>query len=226
MTKKPINGYGVLVEFFENGQWWIYGCARSASISFTAEMIETSVSGSGVWATNLPTKNSWSGTLEGLMTATDNSALTIADLLNRAISHTEMYIVFQATDDAGNVISCKGNCYFTSVQQQASFDNVATFNVDFTGTGALTQSYTPIVQPTPLMYRYTKQPGYGVKGFTDPALINKNIIFSSKGGVEDGNIVSGTPGSYEVKYVPSTGELQWPVEFDTTEWAVIGYQNL
>ena len=226
MTKKPINGINCLVQFYENGQWWIYGCARSASLQVNVETIETSVSGSGIWATYLPTKNTWSGTLEGLMTTTDNSALTIADLLSRCINHNEMRVNFQYQDALHNTISVQGYCYFTGVTQQASFDNVATFNINLIGTGSLVQSYTPIAQPTPLMYRYEFTASGGETGFTDPALINKQIIFASKDGIGNAKVVTGTPASKEVKYVVSTGQLEWAIPFETGEIAVIGYQNL
>ena len=226
INPKLIPGENVLLEFFENGQWWIYKCARSASIILSVEMIETSVSGSGIWSTSLPTKNNWRGTLEGIMTTTDNAALTLADLLDRCMNHTEMMMSFQATDLVGGVIRCTGNCYLTGVTQTGSFDNIATFNADFIGTGALTQSYSPIVQPTPKMYRYEYTASGSETGFTDAALKNKQIIFASKDGDSLSKIVTGTPADKELKYVVSTGEVGWMVPAEPGEEIVLGYQNL
>jgi hypothetical protein len=160
------------------------------------------------------------------MTATDTQALTIADLLSRCIAHTEMLINFQYQDDAGNTIACQGYCYFTGVTQQASFDNVATFSINLIGTGALNQSFTPIIQPEPKMYRYEYTATGGETGFTDVALKNKVIISATKDGIASAKIVTGTPADKEMKYVVSTGECAWAIPFEAGEIAVLGYQNL
>lgn len=48
--------------------WVPYACARSCSLPISTGVLETSITGSGKFRTFVPTANSFTGTLEGLMT--------------------------------------------------------------------------------------------------------------------------------------------------------------
>ena len=48
----------------------------------------------------------------------------------------------------------------------------------------------------------------------------------SKDGIENAKIVTGAPGSKEVRYNAAAGQFTWAVEFEPGEIAVINYQNL
>lgn len=221
-----VNGENVILAFYENGQWYQWACARSASININIETIDTSVSGNGRWVTNQPTRNSFSGTFEGLVSLNNSSLLTIADIESRMIAQTEMLFRFQSTAINGTVYTKQGYCFFTGSSHVGSFDNVSTFSVNFIVNGELTQVFTPIVQPTPIMYRFEYTASGGESGFSDAALINKDIQHVSKDGIENAKIVTGAPGSKEVRYNAAAGQFTWAVEFEPGEIAVINYQNL
>ncbi len=221
-----VKGENVILAFFENGQWYQYACARSASININIETIDTSVSGNGRWVTNQPTRNSFSGTFEGIVSLHNVDILSLPDIESRAMAQTEMLFRYQSTAADGTIYTKQGYCFFTGTSQVASFDNVSTFNINFIGNGQLTQVFTPILQPTPIMYRYEYTATGGETGFTDASLIGKDIQSVSKDGVDNAKIVTGTPGSKEVQYVTATGQFVWAIPFDVGEIAVINYQNL
>lgn len=221
-----INGINVIGYFYENGQWYPGVCARSMSIQVNVETVETTTSGSGIWKTVVPTKNSWGFTNEGLCALSVAGGLTIADIESRMRAHTQMLFRFQMTAQDKSVYTDQGYCYLTGATKVGSFDNVSTWNTSADGNGALTQVFTPIVQPIPLMYRYEKQPGLGTFGFTDAALIGKDIQVVTRGNSVSQHLVTGAPGTEEVQYVSATGQFVWAQEFDTAEWVTINYQNL
>ncbi len=227
-----VRGENVVGYFFENGHWYPAVCSRSMSIQVNVDTVDTTTTGSGIWRTIVPTKNSWSFTREGLVSLNVPGGLTIADIESRMRAHTEMLLRFQATADDGTVYTDEGYCYITGATKVSSFDNVVTWNVDGTGNGKLTQVFTPIVQPIPIMYRYEYEATGGETGFTAngsggfPDLRNKQIINATKDGVANGKLVTGAPGSKELKYVAATGEFQWASTFEPGEIAVVNYQNL
>jgi len=221
-----INGINTILAFFENGQWYPYACARSSTVQVDVETIETSVSGSGTWQTNMPTKRKFSGNFEGLVALSNVAVLSAADLTARMIAGTEMLFRHQVVAQDGSVYTEQGYIYFTGRPLTSSFDNVVTFSMNFIGNGELTQVFTPIVQPTPIMYRFEYTASGGESGFSDAALINKDIQHVSKDGIENAKIVTGAPGSKEVRYNAAGGQFTWAVEFEPGEIAVINYQNL
>ena len=61
-----VNGKNVTVRIYDNGAYRLYACATSCSISVSTSTVETSVTGSGNWASFMPQKHSWSGSLDGM----------------------------------------------------------------------------------------------------------------------------------------------------------------
>lgn len=113
-----------------------YACAKNCTITFNTETIETSVSGSGSWATFLPTKNSFNISMDGVVSLNEPSMLTIADLHTKQFAHTILVLRYQRTDEAGNVYANECNGYITSSSDTGNFDDMDTFSIDIQGTGA------------------------------------------------------------------------------------------
>lgn len=214
--------------FFENGQWYPAVCSRSISIQVATDIVETSVSGTGPWRTIAPTKNSWNFTNEGLVALNVPGGLTIADIESRMRAHTLMMFRFQQTTIDGSIYTDAGYCYITGATKVSSFDNVSTWNISAEGTGPLTQVFTPIVQPTPIVYRYQYTATGGETSFTDAALINKQVIAAGKDMQTFPRVVVGaaTPASNEIVYDPATGTTKWNVPAEAGEGLWLDFQNL
>jgi predicted secreted protein len=121
-------------------------CARSITFNTENELIETSIKGSGRYRTYLPGALSYSGTIEGLVFLVKDDDLSIdkvgliqfQDLLDNDVPFHFSYFM---TD--GNIEYRRdGLFYIESINETSSFDNMATFTVNFKGTGPL---YTTII---------------------------------------------------------------------------------
>ena len=221
-----VNGITGLLYFFENGQWYPAACYRSSSINLSVAVIETSVSGTGIWATSAPTKNSGSGTIDGLVSLNPSAVLSLADLTSRMIAQTKMLFRQQVQAKDGTYYTEQGYCYLTGRPWINSFDNVSTFSFDFVLTGALTQVFTPIVQPSPIMYRYEYTASGGETEFTNAALINKQIIAGGKDVYGFPQLVTGAPASSQLSYTVASGRFRWVVPAEPGEIIYVEYQNL
>lgn len=118
-----------------------YGCARSVNLNLTTEFIETSVSGTGTFATFLPTKNSFVGSLEGLTSLEIPNMLSLPDLRTKQIAQELLSMEYELTDEAGNTYSESADFYISSSSFDGSFDDMSHFSVELQGTGILTQSF-------------------------------------------------------------------------------------
>jgi hypothetical protein len=223
-----VQGKNVVV-FIYDGMWKMYACAKSATLEVITDFIETSVSGTGLFATYLPTKNSFTGSLDGVTSLEEESMLSLPDLRQRQITQQLLLMRFQRTDDAGNVYTDEASFYISSSSDTGSFDDMNLFSIDLRGTGVLTQIFTPVNPPIDgvevVRYEYT---GVGGEtGFTDSSLIGKYILEVNKDGVSNARILtSGTPVGKEVKYVSATGQFLWAIEFEPGEEIFILYQNI
>jgi hypothetical protein len=222
-----IKGDNVLVYIYDNAQWKLFACARSCELSVDTEMIETSISGTGNFSTFKPTKNSYTGKIDGLVTIDESGALSLADLRQLQIAHQLLSIRYQRTDIDSNIYTDECTFYITNTSDSANFDDLNVFSVDLQGTGGITQIFTPTTQLTGKMKRYEYVGLGGEMGFTEPLLIGKDIQIANKDGIGNAALItSGTPASKEVKYVSATGDFEWAIPFETGEIAVINYQDI
>lgn len=120
--------------------WKPYACARSVSINLTTDVIETSVSGTGLWRTFKPTAHSWSASVEGLVTLEEEGMLSIEDLRAKQILQERVYLKYERTDDDGNEYSEYGYAYIIDSNDTGNHNDMDTFSVEFKGTGPLTQA--------------------------------------------------------------------------------------
>lgn len=223
-----VNGINGLVYFFENGQWYPAACYRSSSRQLSTAMVDTSVSGTGIFGTSAPTRHTYTITVEGLVSLNPSASLSLADLTARQIALTKMLCRQQVQSEDGTFYTEQFYAYITGSSWVNSFDNVGTFNVDLAATGAITQLFTPIVQPQPIMYRKEYTATFGDTQFIDPTLTNKQPIAAGKDLFSFPRLIIGTgsPASNEMVYDPATGTFKWLVPAEAGEGVWVDYQNL
>jgi predicted secreted protein len=222
-----VNGKNVILYIYDNGGWRMYACARSCSLQVTASTVEISTTGSGNWASFEPQKLSFSGSCDGVVNLQQAGLLTLADLRAKQIAFTKLLINFERTDEDGNVYTDQGTVIITGSSDTGSINDVATFNIDFIGTGALTQIFTPTPLELSAVTRYQATSAGGETTINIPSLANKDILSVVKDGI--GNcliITSGVPVSKQVLYDVATGDFTWMVPFEAGETYYILYQSL
>lgn len=142
-----VRGINVVIFIDVEGTDTLYACARSATLNLTTDFIETSGSGSGTFATFLPTKNSFTGTLEGVVSLEEPSMLTLADLKSRQINQQVLSMKFQRTDDGGNLYTSQADFYIANSSDTGSFNDMDTFSIDLRGTGPLVEDTQAAMPP-------------------------------------------------------------------------------
>ena len=90
-----VTGKNVVILIKVGLEYKLYACATSATLNVATEVIETSVSGTGKFATFAPTKNSFTGTLEGVTTLEEDSMLSLKDLREKQLNQEVLTILFQ-----------------------------------------------------------------------------------------------------------------------------------
>jgi predicted secreted protein len=136
-----VKGTDAVVFFYNEAlaQWITYGCARTCTININTDFLETSIIGTGTAKTFIPTSYSFEGDIEGLVNLekTDNP-LTIASLIYYQLNGIKLLMQFNYEDQNNNFMTLQADFYVQNSSVISSFDNIATFNVGFKGTGALT----------------------------------------------------------------------------------------
>ncbi len=223
-----VSGKDVVVYIYDSGVWKLYACARSCTLTITTEFIETSVAGYGLNATYLPTKNTFSGSLDGVVSLEPGSILNYPDLQQRQITHQTLLMRFQRTSRTGVVYTSEVTFYISSSSDTGSYDNANVFTIELKGTGIPGQVFTPQIPPTGpgVSYRYPYTGTGGESFFTDAALINRYILEANKDGIGFRVILSGTPVNKEVKYDIATGRFDWSTLFEPGEEAYIIWSEL
>ena len=225
-----VKGENVVVYIFDGGVWKPYVCATSAELNVSTEFIETSVKGSGLWASYSPTKNSFTVTLQGVVSLNETGSLSLPDLRQKQVAQETLLMRFQRTDESGDtytgVYSDELNFFITNSTDSGAFDGMNIFSITGQGTGAITQIFVPVVPTVDagLVYRYEYTATGTVSGFTDASLINKTILEINTDGIGSQIIFSGTPVGNEVKYIPSTGQFIWAIPMEAGEEIYILYQ--
>ena len=223
-----VKGENVLFEFYNDGEWKAYACARSCTLTTVTELIETTVTGAGKYKHFVPTVNSFTGNCDGVVSLGNSGMMTLYSLRQMQLGHVLQRARFTRTaEDGVNVYVDTVDFYITNVQDTASFDNVATFTVEMQGTGVLDQS---IITPPTIITKVKRFEYAGTGGevsFTEATLINKDILSVVKDGLgQCGIITSGSPASKEVKYTTATGQFTFAVQFESGEPAYVLYQDL
>ncbi|HEX8334515.1 MAG TPA: hypothetical protein VF622_17960 [Segetibacter sp.] len=137
-----VYGEDVIVEFEEAGEWKPYACGRSCSLTVTTEFINVSRKGDGKYKRVLPTINSFTGSIDGVVNLDEPTMLTLADLRKKQVTHTvlRMRIVREATN--GTKYIDTAYFYISGSTDTGSVEDVNTFSIELIGTGALEGSLT------------------------------------------------------------------------------------
>lgn len=222
-----VTGKNVRVLIYDNGGYRLYACATSCTITLTTSVIETSTTGSGVFATFKPQKHTWICTLEGAVNLDEPGSLTLADLRSKQLSFTELLISYERTDDDGNTYADSGTAIIISSTDTGDVNDIATFSIELQGTGTLTQSFTPSTLALSAVRRYEYTATGGETELTDASLIGKDILEFTKDGVGFSKILtSGTPVSKQVVYTSLTGKFEWLIPAEPGEEIYITYQDI
>ena len=223
-----VKGENVLLEFYNDGDWKAYACARSCTLTTVTELIETTVTGAGKYKHFTPTVNSFTGNCDGVVSLGSVTMLTLYSLRQMQLNHVMQRARFTRTaEDGTNVYVDTVDFYITNIQDTSPFDNIATFTIEMQGTGVLDQS---IITPSTIVTKVKRFEYAGTGGevaFTSATLVNKDILSVVKDGLgQCGIITSGTPASKEVKYNTATGTFTFAVQFEPSEPAYVLYQDL
>lgn len=140
MPQSEILGKNVVLFIQVAGVWTPYVCALEATINHNTDYIETSVSGSGLFASYLPTKNSFTVSISGIVSINNPGNVTLADLRALQFSQTVFLMRFTREDSEGFGYMEQGSVFITSSSDTGSFDGMNTFSVDMQGTGAIVQT--------------------------------------------------------------------------------------
>lgn len=111
-------------------EYVVLGGQRGASLSRDAETMDTTSKDSDGWNESLSGFKSWSIDADGLLTESDEGFLA----LEEAFMEGESVLISLTTPSGGKY---EGDAIITSFPLDASYDDVATYEVAFTGTGKL-----------------------------------------------------------------------------------------
>jgi len=116
-------------------------CARSIQFDINIDMIETSITGNGVYRSYISGAVDWSGSIEGLSFLLNGTTAepTIETLYSTLLAGDPVYISWYEQDvNAQYYLRKTGEAYVNTISEISSFDNVVTFNATFRGTGSIT----------------------------------------------------------------------------------------
>ncbi len=222
-----VKGDSVVLYAYDSGQWKPFVCARDCSYEVTTDVIETSQSGSGNYASYLPTKHNIQISMSGVVGLVESNSLTIADLRLKQYAKNPLLVRFQRTDESANVYTEEITAYIIQSSDTGSFQDIATFSITLKGSGAVTIVYTPTPTTTGKMNRLDYTATGGEYGFTSLDLINKDVVEFVKDGIGFATkITSGTPVGKEFKHNPTTGEVVCAIPFEPEEIAYVTYQDM
>jgi len=228
-----VRGENVIVAEYNSiiDGWVLYGCARTCSLNVTTDFVETSVSGTGKFATFKPSKISVSGSLEGLVNIGATNLLSLSDLRKKQLDGTPILLRFQriAIDGVNNYVD-EFTCYISASEDNGAVDGMNSFTVEFKGTGQLTQLFTatplvPVTPGTPIYSNLQRIEYTGTGGetvVTLAGLIGKTVLAVHKDGIGNSKLItSGTPSDKQVKFTTATGVLQFAIPFEPGEESYI-----
>jgi len=111
-------------------------CARSITFDIQRDSIETSVKGNGYFRSYVAGAASFTGSVEGFLVIDPTTDFTIPEVYN--ILYAGVPIELRYYEESTDGYWFQKTCYalVESINQTSSFDNIATFTVNFKGTGA------------------------------------------------------------------------------------------
>lgn len=129
-----INGKNVILAILtgESPQTFtVLGCARNVRLTYNTDTAEKTTVGSGTNKEYKPLVTSWSGTIDGL-SSDDN--VTTRELLQYVQNLSVLFMQFDLGDGG---VPLNGDIILSSVEAAGTYNDAATYNVSFQGTGQL-----------------------------------------------------------------------------------------
>jgi len=207
-----VKGENFIAYINDSGVWKPYICARNISLNINTEFLETSTSGNGLFATYVPTKNSFTASTDGIVDLNPSGDLTLEDLQDRQLAQTIFQMQFLRLDESGNSYNQLGYFFIFNCSDSGSYDGLDLFSVTLQGTGPLTKltrfDYTWLAPGTT---------------FTDASLIGKTIIKVDRMGFNYTIITTGSPSPFEVLYNTITGAFTFAIPSTTGQTAYVLY---
>lgn len=229
-----VKGEDVVVYIFDGGQWKPYVCAKSCELNVSTDFLETSISGTGLFRTFLPTANSFTGSMDGIVDLFDDgSVLTLPSLRTKQLAQEVFLLRFTRSNSDSEYYTDEAMFFITNSTDSGSYDGINIFSISLQGTGVLTQliiappNYPPDCV-IPIRWEYTGIGGETIfiadgSGGTDD-IRNKTILIADKDGTSFKVIFSGTPLGKEVRYTALTGQFEWGIQWEPNEEGFILYQ--
>lgn len=119
----------------------VIACSTSCKFTVNSELQSVTSKDSGTWEVKIPKRFSWTGSSDHMF-ETGNVTNGYDYLLTKMTSKTPINLGFNIKDGSTSKMSpgayC-GSAYITSIDLNASDNDVVTFSVSFDGTGALTK---------------------------------------------------------------------------------------
>lgn len=223
-----IKGENVIIYVYDGGMWKPIVCGRSCTLTTNADTIETSITGTGAWRTYEYSALTWSATMDGAVMLGMNNTLGLADVRAYQYSRLKMIIRYQRTDDSGNVYLEEGIGIIKTISDVGDYQDVATFSIEFQGSGPLTISFTPTpIDPTAKVKRIEYTATGGETYFESASLIVKDILDVVVDGIgRSGIITSGSPVDQEALYTSGTGRITLPIPMDAGMNLYVLYQDI
>lgn len=116
----------------------VIGCARSCTLDISTEMLESSNTEAGFWASFVAAKNSFTVSSDNIAYY-DAAKFDTEDLLDAQINRKLLGFQFSITDGT-TTKTVSGSAYITSSSITGADNEIGTFSVQLQGTGALTVS--------------------------------------------------------------------------------------
>ncbi len=209
MNPDAVKGKDVQLYFYDNGQWKLLACATSVSLTLTTETKETSVTGTGDFATFEPTKHSYAGQIDGICNLDAPGMLTLPEIRGFQIAKRLMMCRFQRTSIGGSSYADEIKFYITESTDTGAFDGINTFSIALKGTGSLTivNTATPINPSNVNRADFTTVGGINYvifSGIPDSVDVLEVVL---DGGGRSPIITSGTPVNQEVRTGTNAGDL-------------------
>ena len=223
-----VRGQNIILFIYDGGIWKPVVCGRDCSFETSAEDIETSITGSGVWRTYEYAALTWTCSFDGVILLDGLNQLSLQDVRAFQYGRQKVLIRYQREDDASNVYTDEGYGLITSISDSGNFEDLGLFSIQIKGTGPLTSVITPTpVDPTAKVHRFEYEAVGGETEFSDSELIGKDIIDVVCDGIgRSGIITSGTPVGQEVRYNSGLGKLIFPFDLAAGTEVYVLYQDI
>jgi len=130
-----------------DGEYLPVGCLTSDSFSETSETLKTTTRGDGNWSYDIPVRQSYSISLQGLVKQTliDEQNIESIDFNTiKQLKRTDSLIKWKL-ESALDINISSGQGYITSISDTANVDDFISFNAEIKGYGDIVQSKKEII---------------------------------------------------------------------------------